>query len=137
MIQLKKADNRVLQEQLQNKVFTTSLLYSIHVHSFQNIPVVENYRAIDLIEKLPSPCSPSFCFGTSLSSIFVCWQCAENRELQEKVELLEHQLASVTSNKLSTSSENCLPEKYVEEFKKKIQSQASLFSFGYSSFVDY
>ncbi|XP_022953120.1 kinesin-like protein KIN-7D, mitochondrial [Cucurbita moschata] len=67
-LELKKADNRVLQEQLQNK-------------------------------------------------------CAENRELQEKVELLEHQLASVTSNKVSTSSENCLPEKYVEEFKKKIQSQ--------------
>ncbi|CAK9315924.1 unnamed protein product [Citrullus colocynthis] len=66
-LELKTADNRVLQEQLQNK-------------------------------------------------------CAENRELQEKVEVLEHQLASVTSNKLS-SSENCLPEKYIEEFKKKIQSQ--------------
>lgn len=66
-LELKTADNRVLQEQLQNK-------------------------------------------------------CAENRELQEKVEVLEHQLASVTSNKLS-SSENCLPEKYIEEFKKKTQSQ--------------
>ncbi|KAG7011729.1 Kinesin-like protein KIN-7D, mitochondrial, partial [Cucurbita argyrosperma subsp. argyrosperma] len=97
-LELKKADNRVLQEQLQNKVLTTSLLYSIHVHSFHNIPVVENYRAIDLIEKLPSPCSPSFSFGTSLASIFVCWQCAENRELQEKVELLEHQLASEIEN---------------------------------------
>ncbi|XP_038887849.1 kinesin-like protein KIN-7D, mitochondrial [Benincasa hispida] len=67
-LEIKTADNRVLQEQLQNK-------------------------------------------------------CAENRELQEKVEVLEQQLASVTSNKLSSSSESCLPEKYIEEFKKKIQSQ--------------
>ncbi|XP_023530634.1 kinesin-like protein KIN-7D, mitochondrial isoform X2 [Cucurbita pepo subsp. pepo] len=67
-LEIKTADNRVLQEQLQNK-------------------------------------------------------CAENKELQEKVEHLEHQLTSVTSNKLPTSSEHCLPEKYIEELKKKIQSQ--------------
>ncbi|KAL4037853.1 hypothetical protein IC575_001454 [Cucumis melo] len=67
-LEIKTADNRVLQEQLQNK-------------------------------------------------------CAENRELQDKVELLEHQLASVTSNKLTCSPENCCQEKYIEEFKKKIQSQ--------------
>ncbi|KAG6588423.1 Kinesin-like protein KIN-7D, mitochondrial, partial [Cucurbita argyrosperma subsp. sororia] len=67
-LEIKTADNRVLQEQLQNK-------------------------------------------------------CAENKELQEKVEHLENQLTSVTSNKLPTSSEHCLPEKYIEELKKKIQSQ--------------
>lgn len=98
------------------------------------------FRSILEVENLLSNCTllasfllivpRLFSFGTSLASIFVCWQCAENKELQEKVELLEHQLASVTSNKSPTSSEHCLPEKYIEEFKKKIQSQARLFTFG-------
>lgn len=46
------------------------------------------------------------------------------------MELLEQQLASVTSNNLPTSSEHSLPEKYIEELKKKIQSQVRLSFFG-------
>lgn len=41
-------------------------------------------------------------------------------ELQEKVDQLERCLASVSGE---TSSEHCVSEEYVEELKKKIQSQ--------------
>ncbi|VVA30437.1 PREDICTED: kinesin [Prunus dulcis] len=64
-LEIKSADNRILQEQLQNK-------------------------------------------------------CAENVELHEKVNQLERRLASVSGE---TSSEHCVSEEYVEELKKKIQSQ--------------
>lgn len=67
-LEIKSADNRILQEQLQNK-------------------------------------------------------CSENKELQEKVNILEHRLASVAGDKSSLSSDQCVPEEYVDELKKKIQSQ--------------
>ncbi|XP_042501458.1 kinesin-like protein KIN-7D, mitochondrial isoform X1 [Macadamia integrifolia] len=67
-LEIKSADNRVLQEQLQDK-------------------------------------------------------CSENKELQEKVELLQQQLASVIGDKSSLSSEQCISEEYKEELKRKIQSQ--------------
>ncbi|XP_028080239.1 kinesin-like protein KIN-7D, mitochondrial isoform X2 [Camellia sinensis] len=66
-LEIKSADNRILQEQLQNK-------------------------------------------------------CAENKELQEKISLLQQQLASTSSGKLSPS-EWCPSEEYVDELRKKIQSQ--------------
>ncbi|KAM1763685.1 hypothetical protein ACFX14_003012 [Malus domestica] len=67
-LEIKSADNRILQEQLQNK-------------------------------------------------------CAENMELQEKVDQLERRLASVSGERSSPSSEHCASEEYVEELQKKIQSQ--------------
>ncbi|OMO75581.1 hypothetical protein COLO4_26016 [Corchorus olitorius] len=67
-LELKSADNRVLQEQLQNK-------------------------------------------------------CSENEHLQEKVNLLEQQLASLSSDKLPLSSGQGISEEYVDELRKKVQSQ--------------
>ncbi|XP_050366543.1 kinesin-like protein KIN-7D, mitochondrial isoform X2 [Argentina anserina] len=67
-LEIKSADNRILQEQLQNK-------------------------------------------------------CAENLELQEKVNQLERRLASVPGEKSSASSEYGVSEEYVDELRKKIQSQ--------------
>lgn len=67
-LEIKSADNRILQEQLQNK-------------------------------------------------------CAENKELQEKVEILEQRLASFTVDKSSVSSEQCASKEYADELKKKVQSQ--------------
>ncbi|XAR72777.1 Plus-end-directed kinesin ATPase [Bertholletia excelsa] len=66
-LEIKSADNRILQEQLENK-------------------------------------------------------CAENKELQEKINLLQQQLASSSGDKCS-SSEQCISEEYVDELRKKIQSQ--------------
>ncbi|XVE67034.1 hypothetical protein DITRI_Ditri08aG0127800 [Diplodiscus trichospermus] len=67
-LEIKSADNRILQEQLQNK-------------------------------------------------------CSENEELQGKVNLLEQQLASLSGEKLSLSSEQGISEEYVDELRKKVQSQ--------------
>ncbi|XP_044509375.1 kinesin-like protein KIN-7D, mitochondrial [Mangifera indica] len=67
-LELKSADNRILQEQLQHK-------------------------------------------------------CSENKELQEKLNLLEQRLASVTSDKSSGSSEHGVSDEYVDELRRKVQSQ--------------
>ncbi|XP_043708686.1 kinesin-like protein KIN-7D, mitochondrial [Telopea speciosissima] len=67
-LEIKSADNRVLQEQLQDK-------------------------------------------------------CSENKELQEKVQLLQQQLASVMCDKSSLSSEQCISEDYINELNRKIQSK--------------
>ncbi|KAJ0076999.1 hypothetical protein Patl1_36529 [Pistacia atlantica] len=67
-LEIKSADNRILQEQLQNK-------------------------------------------------------CSENKELQEKVNLLEQRLASVTSDKSSGSSEQGVSDEYADELRRKVQSQ--------------
>ncbi|KAF8406494.1 hypothetical protein HHK36_008583 [Tetracentron sinense] len=48
-------------------------------------------------------------------------KCSENKGLQEKVLLLQQQLASVMGDK--PSSDQCVSEEYIEELKKKIQSQ--------------
>nr|POF06708.1 kinesin-like protein kin-7d, mitochondrial [Quercus suber] len=65
-LEIKSADNRILQEQLQNK-------------------------------------------------------CSENKELHEKVNILEQRLSSV--DKSSMSSEQCISDDYIDELKRKIQSQ--------------
>ncbi|KAL4348245.1 hypothetical protein GQ457_17G002330 [Hibiscus cannabinus] len=67
-LEIKSADNRVLQEQLQNK-------------------------------------------------------CSENEELQTKVNLLEQRVASISGDKLSSSSADGISEEDVNELRKKIQSQ--------------
>uniref|UniRef100_A0A6M2EYD1 Kinesin motor domain-containing protein n=1 Tax=Populus davidiana TaxID=266767 RepID=A0A6M2EYD1_9ROSI len=67
-LEIKSADNRILQEQLQNK-------------------------------------------------------CSENKELQDKVTLLEHRLASLSGDKASVNSQHNMSEEYVDELKKKVQSQ--------------
>lgn len=67
-LEIKSADNRVLQEQLQNK-------------------------------------------------------CSENKELQEKVNILEQRFASAPGDKLSMSSEQFVSVDYVDELKRKIQTQ--------------
>ena len=54
---------------------------------------------------------------------FLHWQCAENMELQQKVDLLQQQLSSGTVQKLSLSSEQGVSEDYIDELKKKVQSQ--------------
>ncbi|GLT86165.1 hypothetical protein SLE2022_043230 [Rubroshorea leprosula] len=67
-LEIKSADNRILQEQLQNK-------------------------------------------------------CAENQELEEKVNLLEQRLASLSGDKPLVSSEQGTSEEYVDELRKKVQTQ--------------
>ncbi|KAH9657016.1 kinesin-like protein KIN-7D [Citrus sinensis] len=68
MQQIKSADNRILQEQLQNK-------------------------------------------------------CSENKKLQEKVNLLEQQLACQNGDKSAGSSGQGTSDEYVDELRKKVQSQ--------------
>ncbi|KAE9586627.1 putative plus-end-directed kinesin ATPase transcription factor C2H2 family [Lupinus albus] len=48
---------------------------------------------------------------------------SENRELQEKVKLLEQQVASFSSGTLLASYEQCVSGEHIDELKKKIQSQ--------------
>ncbi|KAF5727191.1 kinesin-II 85 kDa subunit isoform X1 [Tripterygium wilfordii] len=67
-LEIKSADNRILQEQLQNK-------------------------------------------------------CTLNMELQEKVTLLEQQLASVAGDKLPLAPQQSVCDDYVDELKRKVQSQ--------------
>ncbi|ESW03769.1 hypothetical protein PHAVU_011G040700 [Phaseolus vulgaris] len=67
-LEIKSADNRVLQEQLDNK-------------------------------------------------------CSENRELWEKVKLLEHQLATVPSGTSLMLTDQCQFGEHIDELKRKIQSQ--------------
>lgn len=50
-------------------------------------------------------------------------QCAENKELQEKVDILEQRLDSLTVEKSLVSSEQSTSEEYADELKKKVQSQ--------------
>lgn len=56
-----------------------------------------------------------------------CWQCSENEELQNKVNLLEQQLASLSGDKLSLSSEQGIPEEYADELRKKVQYQVNTY----------
>lgn len=64
--------------------------------------------------------------------LFTCilgiWQCAENKELQEKLNALEQQLASVGSGKSSLHYEPNVSEEYVDELKKKLQAQVIILS---------
>ncbi|KAL3324489.1 hypothetical protein AABB24_038564 [Solanum stoloniferum] len=67
-LEIKSADNRILQEQLQNK-------------------------------------------------------CLENKELQEKICRLEQQLAAFKTEQAYPSSERCVSDEYIDELRRKIQSQ--------------
>lgn len=57
------------------------------------------------------------------SFLFGQRQILENKEFQDKVNLLQQQLASVTGDKSTFSSEQCISEEYVDELRKKVQSQ--------------
>ncbi|CAN1320123.1 Kinesin-like protein KIN-7D, mitochondrial [Linum perenne] len=50
-------------------------------------------------------------------------KCLENKELQEKTNLLEQRLASLSSDKSLLTSGQLVPEEFVDELKKKVQSQ--------------
>ncbi|XP_004507492.1 kinesin-like protein KIN-7D, mitochondrial isoform X2 [Cicer arietinum] len=50
-------------------------------------------------------------------------KCSENRELQEKVKLLEQQLAIVTSGTSLGLTDQCASGEHIDELKRKIQSQ--------------
>ena len=64
---------------------------------------------------------------------FLCWQCSENEELQEKVNLLEQRLASLSGDKLSLSLKQGISEEYADELKKKVQSQVIYLLLGLSN----
>ncbi|KAI9182153.1 hypothetical protein LWI28_022606 [Acer negundo] len=51
------------------------------------------------------------------------YKCSENNELQERVNILEQRLASFTSDKSSGSLEQGISDEYMDELKKKVQSQ--------------
>lgn len=57
--------------------------------------------------------------------VFHHWQYAENNELQEKINLLEQRLASSMEGKSSGSPEQGVPDEYIEELRKKVQSQVN------------
>lgn len=56
------------------------------------------------------------------------WQCLENEELQAKISNLEQQLAVLKGEKSSPSSEQCVPDEYIDELRKKIQIQVINYS---------
>ena len=72
---------------------------------------------------------------THLSYILTL-QCSENKELQERITLLEQQLAAAQSQTTLSSSEQHGSEEYIDELKKKIQIQVDVF-FGQQSFCNF
>nr|GMC87536.1 kinesin-like protein KIN-7D, mitochondrial isoform X1 [Ipomoea batatas] len=50
-------------------------------------------------------------------------KCLENEELQAKISNLEQQLVALKGEKLSPSSEQCVPDEYIDELRKRIQIQ--------------
>lgn len=52
-------------------------------------------------------------------------QCSENMKLQEKVNLLEQQLACQNGDKSPGSSGQGTSDEYVDELRKKVQSQVN------------
>ena len=53
------------------------------------------------------------------------FQCSENRELQEKVKLLEQQLATDTGGTSLVLADECASGEHIDELKRKIQSQVT------------
>lgn len=54
---------------------------------------------------------------------FPCYQCAENKELQERILFLEQELASISGGKKSPVSEIGVSDDCADELRKKVQSQ--------------
>ncbi|KAG8643964.1 kinesin-like protein KIN-7D, mitochondrial isoform X2 [Manihot esculenta] len=50
-------------------------------------------------------------------------KCSENKELQEKIKILEQQLASLSYDKTPLTADHGVPGEYVDELKRKVQSQ--------------
>lgn len=60
---------------------------------------------------------------------FAYYQCAENKVLQEKLLLMEQQLASISGGKIVSTSEMCVSDECTDELRKKVQSQVRCFPF--------
>lgn len=58
-----------------------------------------------------------------------CFQCLENKELQEKICRVEQQLAAFKAEQANPSSERCVSDEYIDELRRKIQSQVILRAF--------
>lgn len=54
---------------------------------------------------------------------FSIYQYAENKELQDKILLLEQQLASLSDGKKTPVSGMCVSDECADELRKKVQSQ--------------
>lgn len=107
-MQITSADNRILQEQLQNKVYG---VFFIVINSTSTCFICP--------------------FEFKLISCFIMWicfsidQCAENKELQEKILLLEHQLSSVSDDKKTPTLGMCVSDECADELRMKVQSKVT------------
>ena len=122
-VQIKSADNRILQEQLDQKVgFVVQYVYVSQLKELflfsSCLPVLFLRRVQDM--KLSAQ-STVVCFLQGLIWVFL-WQCAENRELQEKLIFLQQQLDSMKGEKLELPPEQILSED-LSRLKNKLQSQ--------------
>ena len=111
--QIKSADNRILQEQLQNKVVHYLVIeYSYLIPVFL-VPLYsfKMFISTHLI----------WCLAIQLyTSVYL--QSAENKEIQDKLRLLQQQLTSFTGDRSSLIFKQHVPGES-DELKKKIQSQ--------------
>lgn len=60
-------------------------------------------------------------------------QCSDNKELQERVNLLERRFSCLTGDNSSGFSEQGTSEEYVDELRKKVQLQVITYFFDFSS----
>lgn len=104
MDQIISADNRILQEQLEKKV----LLSHCRILIFFFTCFIAFFLAI---------VSVIIVYSLLLEQL----QCTENNELHEKVRLLEQRQSSQKPS--PSCSGNAVSEEYVDELKKKVQSQ--------------
>ncbi|KAJ6671427.1 CENTROMERE PROTEIN E [Salix viminalis] len=103
-LEIKSADNRILQEQLQNKHASWSYSSAWNAIVSFLFPVLLMFQAV-------------------ISAYGYYWQYSENKELQEKVTLLEQRLASFSVDKAPLNSEHNAAGEYADELKKKVQCQ--------------
>lgn len=133
-MQIKSADNRILQEQLQNKVGfrKISSLGFLSIYFLQEYVIFlfcfYYYWFIFFLNQIYLAVVLLLCAHVKLL-FYWKFQCAENMELQEKITRLEQQLASVTSEKVSPPPtpipQQSIQDEYVDDLRRKIQSQVS------------
>lgn len=108
-MQIKSADNRILQEELQNKVKKRHYLFLLLIKMVVTLTLSACQWRMSRIN------------GTV---IFYVFQCLENKELQEAICNLEQQLAVLKVEKSYPSSEQQgVSDEYIDDLKKKIQLQ--------------